>query len=305
MTATLERPTTPARRTAAVAQPVTARPAPVPVRSKRAAAAIAVTSALALLGVLLLGLFAYLSLLAPVQQSRTQENLYKTLAEQLSLATAPVDGVIPTGVPVALVEIAALDVRQVVVEGTTSGALMNGPGHRRDTVLPGQAGVSVILGRSGLFGGPFASIWQLVPGDEIVVTTGQARSTFMVTGVRDSTQDIPPPTTAVGKLSLSTADPPLAPDQSIIVTADLTSALQTGSPETGVIGEEERSLAGDPAAVLPLMLWAQVLILVVAATTWGYLRWSRWPTYVMSTPVLIAVLWNVYENAAQLLPNTM
>lgn len=91
----------------------------------------------------------------------------------------------------------------------------------------------------------------------------------------------------------------------MIVSADLTSAVQPGSPDTGAIGTEERSLAGDTAAVLPLMLWAQVLLLAVAATSWGYLRWLRWPTYVISTPVLIAVLWNVYENVAQLLPNTM
>lgn len=168
-------------------------------------------TALALLGALLLGFFAYLFLLSPIQQSRTQENLYKTLAEQLSLAVAPIDGVIPMGVPVALVEIPALGIRQVVVEGTTSGALMNGPGHRRDTVLPGQAGVAVIAGRSGLFGAPFAGLKDLQLGDEIVVTTGQARSTFSVTGLRDSDDPIPPPTTAIGKLSLSTADPPLAP----------------------------------------------------------------------------------------------
>ena len=33
------------------------------------------------------------------------------------------------------------------MEGTSSGTLMSGPGHRRDTPFPGQAGVSVIVGR--------------------------------------------------------------------------------------------------------------------------------------------------------------
>ena len=264
-----------------------------------------VTTTLALLGLLLLGFGAYLILLSPVQQSRTQENLYDELAGQLGLATAPVDGVIVPGAPVAILEIPRLGLRQVVVEGTTSGALMNGPGHRRDTPLPGQAGVSVILGRSGLYGAPFRDLTALRAGDEIVVITGQARSTYAVSGVRTSLDPIPPPTGAVASLTLSTASPPLAPTQSLLLTAELTSPVQPGRPDTGAIAVAEKGLAGDPSAALPLMLWSQVLLLVVAAASWGYLRWERWPTYVITTPVLLAVLWNVYENVAQLLPNTM
>ena len=253
----------------------------------------------------MLGFGAYLVLLSPVQQARAQENLFQQLGGELGLAVTPVAGVIPVGTPVALLEIPRLGVAQVVVEGTSSGVLMAGPGHRRDTPLPGQAGASVLLGRSGLFGGPFSVLGDLRRGDEIVVTTGQARSTFLVVSRRDSTDVIPPPTGSLGVLVLSTASPPLAPDRSLIVSADLKSALLPGRVDPTAITEAERSLSPDRGAALPIMLWAQALVGLVAATSWAYVRWLRWPTYLISTPILLAVLWNLYESVAKLLPNTM
>ena len=312
MTATLIRPETtkaspPPSSTTTTPAPG-ARQAPKPRRkpSGKASAFGAVTRALTLLGLLVLGFGIYLVVLSPVGQSRTQENLFKTFSGQLALATAPVDGTIPVGAPVAILQIPSLGVSQVVVEGTTSGALMNGPGHRRDSVLPGQAGTSVVLGRSGLFGAPFADLADLEVGDSIVVTTGEGRSTFSVSNVRESTAAVPPSSRdVVSSLVLSSAAPPLTPTHSLIVTATLTSAVLPGATTATVIGSNERSLAGDPGAAVSLLLWLQLLLLTVVATTWGFLRWERWPTYLLATPVVLAVLWNVYESAAQLLPNTM
>jgi len=265
----------------------------------------AVATSVLLAGALILGFGAYLVVLSPVQQARAQENLYQQLNGELGLAVTPVAGVIPVGTPVALLEIPRLGVAQVVVEGTSSGVLMAGPGHRRDTPLPGQAGAAVLLGRSGLFGAPFSPLGDLRRGDVIVVTTGQARSTFAVVSRRDSTQAIPPPNGAAASLVLSTASPPLAPDRSLIVTAVLTSELLPGRVDRTAITEAERSLTPDSGAALPVMLWTQALVGLVVATSWAYLRWLRWPAYLISTPILLAILWNLYENVAKLLPNTM
>jgi len=266
----------------------------------------AVATAVLLAGALVLGFGAYLVLLSPVQQARAQENLYQQLNGELGLAVTPVAGAIPVGTPVALLEIPRLGVAQVVVEGTSSGVLMAGPGHRRDTPLPGQAGAAVLLGRSGLYGAPFSPLGDLGRGDVIVVTTGQARSTFAVVSRRDSTQAIPPPIgAAAASLVLSTASPPLAPDRSLIVTAVLTSELLPGRVDRTAITEAERSLTPDSGAALPVMLWTQALVGLVVATSWAYLRWLRWPAYLISTPILLAILWNLYENVAKLLPNTM
>jgi sortase A len=142
-------------------------------------------------------------------------------------------------------------------------------------------------------------------GDEIVVTTGQAESTFLVVSRRDSTQVIPTPTGATASLVLSTASPPLAPDRSLIVTADLKSEVLPGRVDHTAITEAERSLTGDEGAALPVMLWGQALVGLVLATSWAYVRWLRWPTYLITTPILLAVLWNLYESIAKLLPNTM
>ncbi len=43
--------------------------------------------------------------------------------------------------------------------------------------------------------------------------------------------------------------------------------------------------------------------MVAVLATLARHRWATWPAYVCALPVALAVLWNVYENAAQLLPN--
>jgi len=51
-----------------------------------------------------------------------------------------------------------LNLSQVVVGGTSAGDLESAPGHRRDTALPGQVGVSLIYGRAVTFGAPFGQL---------------------------------------------------------------------------------------------------------------------------------------------------
>jgi len=65
----------------------------------------------------------------------------------------------------------------------------------------------------------------------------------------------------------------------------------------------EKNLAIDTKALQPLMLWSLVLVLVSAIGTIAAARWARWPAYLACTPILLAIVWNIYENAAQLLPN--
>ena len=60
----------------------------------------------------------------------------------------------------------------VVVEGTSSSDLLEGPGHLRDSPLPGQLGESIVMGKSATAGAPFGGIARLRKGDVINVTTG-------------------------------------------------------------------------------------------------------------------------------------
>ena len=128
--------------------------------------------------------------LSQVQNLVSQQQLYNDFRQQLSDGTAPVsegnfeDVLLADGAPVAVIDIPQIDVHDVVVEGSSGDALKSGPGHRRDTVLPGQQGVSVVMGRAAAYGGPFGRIQELAPGDSFTVRTGQGKQVFEVVGVR-------------------------------------------------------------------------------------------------------------------------
>ncbi|MFD0568514.1 sortase domain-bontaining protein [Kitasatospora gansuensis] len=124
---------------------------------------------------LALGFAVFVPALSGLQEEHAQAAAYRTLRDQFAKQVAPT-GPTTDGAPLAVLDIPALGLRQtVVVEGTTGRDLMRGPGHRRDTVLPGQRGVSVLFGRRVSFGAPFARIGELRDGDRIEVTTGQER----------------------------------------------------------------------------------------------------------------------------------
>ncbi len=258
-------------------------------------------TSLSLLGVLVLGFVAYLFGLSSVQHARDQKILYADFRYELAQGTAPVGPTTP-GRAVAVLEIPRLGLKEVVVEGTASRQLALGPGHRRDTPLPGQPGISVLYGRSGTFGGPFGDVARLRGGDVITVATGQGLASYRV---NSAGTPLTVPAANASTLLLVTADSGLTPGGEAAVSATLTSPVVPGNSTRPVIGVEEVGLRGDTGGVVPLILWAEALLLAVGATTWAYQRWTPWPTYVTSTPVLLAIVWNIYESLARLLPNTL
>ena len=146
-----------------------------------------------------------------IQHAASQEQLRVAFTDDLALATAPTSEgdenlvLLADGDPVAFLEIPEIGVSEVVVEGTDSTALRSGPGHRRDTVLPGQAGTSVIMGRASAFGGPFGSIHILKPGTLFSVVTGQGQHTYKVIGMRYAGEPEPaPPGEGVSRIVLET-----------------------------------------------------------------------------------------------------
>ena len=183
--------------------------------------------AVTLLGLLVLGFVAYLYWLSGLQEARAQTGMYANLRAELAAGLAPLgsasSGPIPPGSPVAILNISAIGVHnQVVVEGTTPENLTLGPGHLRSSALPGETGIAVLYGKRVTFGGPFAKIPELLPGEEIQVTTGQGTSTYVVKVVGDSRFRIlidPAP----NQLILLTADSAFAPSHYVEVEATLTS----------------------------------------------------------------------------------
>ncbi|GAA3858596.1 sortase [Streptomyces lacrimifluminis] len=291
------------------------RPASGPPRAERPGFAFA-GAAMCLLAALLLGFAANLTLVGHLQHSRDQQTAYDELRRQLALGTAPVgqqtyDGkMLQPGAPVALLRIPVLGLKEVVGEGTTSGVLMSGPGHRRDTPLPGQAGTSLIMGRQWGYGSPFNELRKLPVGTEIRVTTGQGTAVYEVSGIRREGDPLPATLKeGEGRLTLITADgSPYTPSGTLRVDATLTSDAQPSPPRPltlAWIGEAEQAMGTENGAWLPVFLWSQALLAAALLTMAAYRVWGRWQTWVVGVPVLAALGLAVSGAATRLLPNLL
>ncbi|MGH3821519.1 MAG: class E sortase [Pseudonocardiaceae bacterium] len=270
---------------------------------------------LAIIAVLSLSFLIELAFLGNLRHDRDQAQLAAQFRLELATGTAPVGPFdetstpLATGTPVALLEIPRLQLREIVVEGTSSAALMSGPGHRRDTPLPGQVGTSVVAGRRATYGAAFRSIGQLRAGDEIIVTTGQGRSSLAVQGVRHA-GDLVPPTLARGRgrLTLLTTDgPALLPTSVLFVDADVTSAAQPRPAQlpSQALGPAEAAMAGDSSALLGVFGWSVLLAAVAITTVWFRFRAGLWPAWALGVPVLVPLGLLVADEIAAMLPNLL
>ena len=279
------------------------RPEPPPRPVVRRPVFQAIGAAVMILGVLVLGLYVYLYGLSGLTEQRAQSELYKTFAEQLAEATAPTGApVISEGAPVAILDIPALGIQDmVVVEGTAAGDLTHGPGHLPASVLPGQYGVSVVYGRNTTYGAPFAHLMELHRGDKITVITGQGTATYIVESFGTTASPAPDPTK--NRLLLVTAATSSFPSSWAQVSADLWTAPQPTPTAWPAITAQEQPLAGNPGALLPLVFWSQALLIVSVLGSVAAQYWSRWATLLCAAPAVLALVWAVYENVSLLLPN--
>lgn len=256
---------------------------------------------LLLLSVFLLGFAAYLYGFSAVQEQRHQSTLYAQLRYELGQAVAPTGPTTP-GAPVAILDFPTIGVRNlVVVEGTTPENLMLGPGLVRNTPMPGQGGTSVIYGKLTTFGAPFSHLGELHVGAEFKAITSQGAATYRVAAFGDSSDLVADP--APNKLILLTAGSPYVPTYYTYVDADLVSAVQPQPGNLPPIYTDEVALAGDNGALVILLLWALALAGVSALGTFAAARWAPWPTYLSAAPIVILVVWNIYQNLAAVLPN--
>jgi LPXTG-site transpeptidase (sortase) family protein len=269
--------------------------------------------ALLTLGIFAISFLFQLLLVSGVYFVKEQQVMHDDFRYDLANASAPVgqvtqdDKLLDEGTPVALIEISKIGLEAVVVEGTSSSALTSGPGHRRDTPLPGQEGTSVIYGRQLTYGGPFQQLSALTKGDKIVTTTGQGQATYTVTGVRYTGDPLPAEFETGGRLTLVSASGfPLVPDSVIRVDATLSGStkdtpVQMFSVES--LSESELPLMGDPGAwpILVIELFCLGLLIVVlwlSLRFWGFLQ-----TWVVGIPVILALGIATGFQVTYLLPN--
>jgi LPXTG-site transpeptidase (sortase) family protein len=257
-----------------------------------------------------------LTLIGGLQQRAAQERKFDHFRSQLATGTPPIgqadndNRAIAIGAPVAYLEIPEIGLRQVVVAGTTASALFSGPGLRRDTVLPGQAGATIIMARRATFGGPFSKIDQLEAGDEIAITTGQGEFEYEVVGVRREGDPVPAPAEAgSSRLVLATADGrPYLPDGVLRVDADLVGPAVVGPPRAfsaATLPSSEQFMGIDTSTLWALALWIQVLIALSLGAVWAWHRWGHAQAWVVFLPPLLLVGLAAAGQVARLLPNLL
>lgn len=298
----------------APAAPPPAAPAASSPPAERRQTLRAVGTSLTLLGIFLLGFVAYLYGLSSVQESRSQAVLYTELRTRLGAGIAPLGPTAPCsatssktcpttpGTAEAILSIPAIGVRDlVVVAGTSPESLMLGPGVLRNGPMPGQAGLVQIYGRRATFGAPFARIGELRPGDIIKATTGQGISKYRVAALGSSSRLVRDGNP--NRLVLLTAQSAAVPAYYTYVDADLVTSPQPVPGGLPAIFTDETALSGDGGALVLTVLWALALAGVSAIATIAALRWKPWPTYLAAAPVVLVVLWNLYQSLAALLPN--
>lgn len=266
-----------------------------------------------LLVIALLGIWGltYVTLLSGFEANHDQHALYSQFREQLAEGTAPVGEPIATGAPVALLTIPRAGVRNlVIVEGTGTSELQHGPGHYRGSVLPGQHGTSLVLGRALSFGGPFGHLDKLRLGDRITATTAQGTFLYTVSGARRKGDPVPTaPAEKDGRLTLVTAVGSgafsrLTPSTTVFVDATLTGkAVRAGAIGTTVATEKPMSTHVGSGTFAFLALALQLLVLTLLAGAWLRYRWSPLGAWIVGTPMVLGALWAVSSLASRLLPN--
>jgi sortase A len=301
----------PEQRMAADEPRPTSAPSPTRTATQQAPdpAVTSVTSVLTMVALVCLWAAAQLMFLGGLSQDRDQQLLYTEFRTELAGATAPIGPVVPVGDPVALLTVPRLGIQKVVVEGTASGDLLAGPGHRRDTVLPGQEGTSVVYGRGATYGAPFRDVPELVEGDAIEVVSAQGTLTFHVLDVRRAGDPLPQPAAAGhARLTLVTAEgsgsmAAITPDRVVYVDAEAPEAFPAPPGRPGGIPDSEQALGRDTGALPLLTLCLAGLLAATLGLLWARGRWSAPLVWVVGSPVLLGLAWLTTDVGMRLLPN--
>lgn len=122
------------------------------------------------------------------------------------------------------ISIPAINLRQVVVNGTTVNDLRLGPGHYLGTPMPGEAGNVAIAGHRTTWGRPFRNLDKLKVGDQIVIATPRADVLYRVAWtkvVAPTDLSVIGPSGA-NTLTLTTCHPAYSASQRLVVRATLT-----------------------------------------------------------------------------------
>ena len=228
--------------------------------------------------------------------------------------TAPTSSDPPIGKPVGVIQIPAIGVNQVIVEGVSDTQLAEGPGHYPGTPLPGQAGNAAIAGHRTTYAHPFYELNVVKAGDRIIITTPQGIFTYRAI----SQHSVSPADVAVLNpslapiLTLTTCTPRSSAAQRLILVARLAAsrlftggAISATTPTAPPTPATAQALAGDStgAWVSPL-LWGLLATVVGVGTVLvaRLARRRRVLAYAGGTVVFLFVLFFFFASIDPLLP---
>jgi sortase A len=229
------------------------------------------------------------------------------------------------GQPVGLLQIPRIGLDKIIVEGTSTSDLRQGPGHYQGTPLPGQAGNAAIAGHRTTYGAPFYNLNELAVGDPVVVTTTEGVFTYKVTRslvvpCGDSNCDDPADVAVIAasttpELTLTTCNPRFSSTSRLVVQATLAKASVTApatvTPSTTVPAGHHRSivaetadLAGGQGDWVPALWWG-CATLAAGLAVWLFARRrerGRWLAYGAGTVGVLVVLFFFFGAVSPLLP---
>ena len=304
-------------------------------------------------GVVILGFVAYQLWGTGLEESREQDELLGEYARSIGAdADAELEDLAPTatggdedggggdaaagvrtdappptpepGEPVGIIEIPRIELTRVVVEGTSRADLKKGPGHYIGTPFPGQPGNVGIAGHRTTYGAPFNRIDELVPGDEIILSTSQGTFDYSVIAAPGSTNQawytVSPGQVEVlddfgdNRVTLTACHPKYSAKQRIVVHAVLQEPPAEPSPppaDPAVADEARESVAqdfdeglGTTPEELPISLAYGGVAALVALGAWLLARNIKqwWAVWLVAAPVILVLVWNGYVHMDRYLP---
>jgi sortase A len=268
--------------------------------------------ALAALGAMAVWFLLFAFVLTGFQEHANQTRLYDRFRLQLAEETAPLAEPVKAGAPVAMMNASSAGLHNViVVEGTTSRLLRDGPGHLSDTPLPGQTGNPTLFGRSVTYGAPFGKVTGMKPGALLTVTTGQGVFRYRVEDVRVAGDRLPPLLKAnQSRLTLVTSaggglSSGWEPTHTVYVDAMLVGGnaqpVPAGVPST--ISRASEPMQGDPSGLVAFIFWFEALVAAVVLVSWSWARWGHAQTWIVGAPILLFVTWGTSDALMRFLPN--
>jgi sortase A len=187
----------------------------------------------------------------------------------------------PAGGPVGTINIPKIGLSMVVVQGTGTDQLEQGPGHYPGTPLPGERGNSAIAGHRTTYLHPFYNLNELAQGDPITVITVQGIFQYDVA----SMQAVLPSDVSVVRptrwptLTLTTCNPRFSASQRLVVHAVLVASIlaSTKPHPKPAPTKAPQAHPSTPAPATPTQDWTAAILwgLVVAALAIVAWTWER------------------------------